>query len=184
MREVVTPGLADAPLVLSDDTRLVFRTLRREGGPSAHSGLTGRKTGDDTFGSFVRQSTAALSGKSPARIDRIAAYAARQAARAAVTAGLAGECEVQLSYIVGDDQPASVEVDSFGSATLADAALSKRLREVFDFRPGAISERMGLWDLPTARNGRFYRNLATYGHMGREDLAAPWEDTGFAARLA
>jgi S-adenosylmethionine synthetase len=75
-------------------------------------------------------------------------------------------------------------VDSFGSGTVADTCLSARIGEVFDLRPGAIQERMGLWDLPAGRGGRFYRSLAAYGHMGRDDLAAPWEDTAPAAQLA
>jgi len=94
------------------------------------------------------------------------------------------ECEVQLSYIIGDQSPASVEVDTFGTGMRADAEISERLREVIDFRVGAIAERMRLWDLPAERSGRFYRDFATYGQMGRDDLYPPWENTEVATRLA
>jgi len=184
LREVITPGLEGAPLLPDKNTRFVLTATRREGGPSVHSGLTGRKVNDDTYGGFVRQSTAALSGKGPKRIDRIAVYAARQAARAVVTAELAEECEVQLSYIVGDEGPVSVELDTFGSGRKPDAELSARVREVFDFRADAIAERMGLWSLPSERGGRFYRDFASYGHIGRDDLAPPWEDMAIAAELS
>ncbi|MFC2968115.1 methionine adenosyltransferase domain-containing protein [Acidimangrovimonas pyrenivorans] len=186
--EVLAPALAATPLGslpgIDDDTRLVFLPAESPAGPAAHSGLTGRKSADDAYGSFVRRSGPALSGKDPSRIDRIAGYAARQAARAVVVAGLARECEVQLSYIVGDAGPVSVEVDSYGSGSVPDAAISARLGEVIDFRVGAIAERLRLWELPAERGGRFYRDLARYGHMGRDDLAPPWEETEVAADLA
>ncbi|MGC9367999.1 MAG: methionine adenosyltransferase domain-containing protein [Paracoccaceae bacterium] len=181
---VVRPALAGQGPEMTGETRLVLAPVRGPTGPAAHSGLTGRKAADDAYGSFIRRSGAALSGKDPSRIDRIAAYAARQAARALVTAGLAGECEVQLSYIVGDEGPASVEVDSYGSGAVPDARLSVRLREVMDFRVGAIVEAMDLWGLPGARDGRFYRDLATYGHLGRDELSPPWEDMALARALA
>lgn len=184
LEEVIRPALAGQGPEMTAQTRLVLVPVRGPSGPAAHSGLTGRKAADDAYGSFIRRSGPALSGKDPSRIDRIAAYAARQAARAVVTAGLAGECEVQLSYIVGDEGPASVEVDSYGSGAVSDDRISERLREVMDFRVGAIVESMGLWDLPGVRNGRFYRDLATYGHMGRDDLSAPWEDMAIASALA
>ena len=182
--EVIAPAFGGALLAPGQNTRIVIRPLPVYGGPEAHSGLTGRKTADDAYGSFIRRGGAALSGKDPARADRIAAYAARHAARLIVAAGLAGECEVQLSYLIGDEKPISVEVDSFGSGTVADSTISARLREKIDFRIGAIAERMQLWDLPKLHGGRFYRELAAYGHMGREDLGTPWEDTAIATSLA
>ena len=184
LEEVIRPALSGQEPEMTAQTRLVLVPVRGPSGPAAHSGLTGRKAADDAYGSFIRRSGAALSGKDPSRIDRIAAYAARQAARAVVTAGLAGECEVQLSYIVGDEGPASVEVDSYRSGAVDDERISARLSEVMDFRVGAIVEAMGLWDLPGARNGRFYRDLATYGHMGRDELSPPWEDMVIASALA
>lgn len=185
MREAVRPALAGLAVEPDDGTRVILFPARGRAGPQAHSGLTGRKSADDAYGAFIRRSGPALSGKDPSRIDRIAAYAARQAARAVVAAGLAEECEAQLSYIVGDEAPATVEVDTYGSGRAGDETLSRRLREVCDFRVGAIAERMGLWTLPAARGGRFYRDLARYGHMGRDDLAPPWEDVeDLSARLA
>ena len=183
---VIDPALAGAAIGVMPSTRIL--TLRTSpspaGGPANHAGLTGRKTADDSYGGYVRQSGAALSGKDPARIDRIAAYAARHAAKCVVASGLAKECEVQLSYAVGDEAPISVEIDSFGSGAVSDDRISARLRESFDFRVGAIAERLDLWNLPRLRGGRFYLDVAAYGHFGREDLAAPWEDTAAAAELA
>lgn len=145
------------------------------GGPARHAGLTGRKTAIDTYGEFARHSGAALSGKDPTRIDRIGAYAARHAAKNIVAAGLAEECEVQLSWTIGRARPVSVEIDTFGSGRLADDAIEARLVQAIDFRPAAIIGRFGLRHLPAAQGGRFYRNLAAYGHMGRTDLDLPWE---------
>ena len=183
LRDVVTPSFDGCAVAPDESSRLIFITGPTGGGPAAHSGLTGRKLGDDGYGGFVRQSTSAMSGKSPDRVDRIASYAARHAARCVVAAGLATECEVQLSYLIGDAGPVTVEVDTFGSGQMHDGLISKRLHEVFDFRVGAILERFSLWELPRQRQGRFYRDHATYGHMGRDDLDAPWEDTRDAARL-
>ncbi|WP_372894094.1 methionine adenosyltransferase domain-containing protein [Rhodosalinus sp.] len=185
MTEAVRPALAELGVQPDETTRVILFPAHGRAGPQAHSGLTGRKSADDAYGAFIRRSGPALSGKDPSRIDRIAAYAARQAARAVVAADLAEECEAQLSYIVGDAAPVTVEVDTHGSGRAGDETLSRRLREVCDFRVGAIAERMGLWTLPAERGGRFYRDLARYGHMGRDDLAPPWEDVDeLAARLA
>lgn len=185
LAEAVRPALDGGPLAITPRTRLIVLPSHGPAGPQAHSGLTGRKAADDAYGSFIRRGGPALSGKDPSRIDRIAVYAARQAARAVVAAGLARECEVQLSYVVGDEAPATLEVDTYGSGSVADATVSRRLRGAADFRVGAIAERMGLWDLPGARGGRFYRDLARYGQIGRDELGAPWEDvTALAAALA
>lgn len=184
LAEVVAPAFAEAAIAPDDATRFVLAVLPKQSGPMAHAGLTGRKTGDDTYGGFVRQSASALSGKSPERIDRIASYAARHAARCAVAAGLAAECEVQLSYMIGDESPVTVEVDTFGSGRIADDAISERLAEKLDFGVGAIAERLGLWELPGRNDGQFYRRLASYGHMGRDDLSPAWEDVSLAETLA
>jgi len=183
-REVVTRAFEGAPLAPDAQTRFVCLPIFGRTGPEAHSGLTGRKMADDTYGGHSRQSAAALSGKGPDRIDRIAQYAARQAARTVLAAGLAQECEVQLCYLLGDSTPASVEVDTFGSGVMDDAVLVSRIKAVFDFRAEAISERLSLAALPARRGGRFYRDLAVGGQMGRADLAAPWEEVGEAAHLA
>ncbi|MDJ0958880.1 MAG: methionine adenosyltransferase [Arenicellales bacterium] len=147
------------------------------GGPAAHSGLTGRKTSVDTYGGYARHSGAALSGKDPMRIDRVAAYAARYAAKNVVAAKLAEECEVTLSYSVGVAQPVSVRVRTFGTGEVEDAALADRLQETFDFRLGGIVRDLRLQQLPAETDGPFYQRLAAYGHMGRTDLSVPWEET-------
>ncbi|MAU51745.1 MAG: methionine adenosyltransferase [Roseovarius sp.] len=182
--EVITPAFEGAPLVPADATRFVCLPIAGRTGPEAHSGLTGRKMADDTYGGHCRQSAAALSGKGPDRIDRVAQYAARQAARSVLAAGMAQECEVQLCYLLGDSAPASVEVDTFGSGVMDDDLLARRIAEVFDFRAGAIAERLSLAGLPAQWGGRFYRDLAVGGQMGRSDLSPPWEETGAAASLA
>ena len=172
---VVAPALERAPIRADAATRFVLRRAPGIGGSMAHAGLTGRKGANDTYGGFVRQSSSALSGKDPSRIDRIAAYAARQAAVSAVAAGLARECEVQLSYVAGDRAPISFEVDSFATGSVPDAEIAATLAGTLDFRIGAIVERLALWDLPRRHGGRFYRDLARSTHVGRSDLALPWD---------
>ena len=147
------------------------------GGPAAHSGLTGRKTGIDTYGEYSRHSGAALSGKDPMRIDRVGAYAARYAAKNIVAAGLARECEVQLSYSIGVAWPVSLRVRTFGTGEVEDKVLADRLSQVMDFRLGSIVRGLDLQKLPARRADGFYRLLAVYGHMGRTDLDVPWEKT-------
>ncbi len=147
------------------------------GGPSAHSGLTGRKTGIDTYGEYARHSGAALSGKDPLRIDRVGAYAARYAAKNIVAAGMAGECEVQLSYSIGAAGPVSVRVRTFGSGEADDKEIAKYLTDGIDFRLGAIVRDLRLQKLAGQTKGKFFQNLAVYGHMGRTDLKVPWEET-------
>ncbi|MCF7984059.1 MAG: methionine adenosyltransferase [Thiohalocapsa sp.] len=144
------------------------------GGPSIHAGLTGRKTAIDTYGECARHSGAALSGKDPLRIDRAGAYAARYAAKHVVAAGLADDCELQLSYAVGQARPISVYVDTFNTGAIDDAEISRRVLANFELRPAGITRALGLQSLPR-RHGGFYRHLAAYGHMGRVDLDAPWE---------
>jgi len=154
------------------------------GGPVAHSGLTGRKTGMDTYGEYARHSGAALSGKDPLRVDRVGAYAARHAAKNIIAAGLAKECEVQLSYSIGIARPVSVRVRAFGSGgDLDESKLAARLTAVMDFRLGGIVRNLGLQTLSRDRGGSFYQNLAVYGHMGRTDLEVPWERTDKADAL-
>jgi len=147
------------------------------GGPTAHSGLTGRKTGIDTYGEYARHSGAALSGKDPLRIDRVGAYAARYAAKNIVAAGLAGECEVQLSYSIGAAGPVSLRVRTFGSGEADDKEIAQRLTKAIDFRLGAIVRDLQLQKLAGKTQGKFFQNLAVYGHMGRTDLKVPWEET-------
>ncbi|HWP49552.1 MAG TPA: methionine adenosyltransferase [Candidatus Limnocylindrales bacterium] len=147
------------------------------GGPSSHSGLTGRKTAIDTYGEYSRHSGAALSGKDPMRIDRIGAYVARYAAKNVVAAGLASECEVQLSYSIGLSRPVSVQVETFGTGKIPDEEIMTRIQKHFDFRLAGIIKQFNLRFLPATVKGGFYRKLAAYGHVGRMDLGLPWEVT-------
>ena len=177
MEHVVRPVMKKAEWDLDEQTRLSVNPegLLIGGGPAAHSGLTGRKTGVDTYGEYGRHSGAALSGKDPLHIDRVGAYAARYVARNLVAAGLADECEVSLSYAVGAAGPVSVRVRAFGDGVaLSNVALAKKVEQVFDLRLGAIVRDFGLLKLPELHDG-FYRKLACYGQMGRVELDAPWE---------
>jgi S-adenosylmethionine synthetase len=147
------------------------------GGPTLHAGLTGRKNAIDTYGEYARRSGSALCGKDPMRIDRVGAYAARHAAKNIVAAGLAEECEVQLSYSIGIAHPVSIQVETFGTGTLDDAEITRRVAETCDFRLGGIIKRFDLRHLPATRKGGFYRKLAAYGQFGRMDMGLPWEQT-------
>jgi S-adenosylmethionine synthetase len=182
---VITPVLAEQPVASDGDTHYFINPEGPVigGGPAVHSGLTGRKTGIDTYGEYARHSGAALSGKDPMRIDRVGAYMARYAAKNAVAAGLAGECEVQLSYSIGSAGPVSLRVRSFGTGTIDDAEIAGRLRRAFDFRIGAIVRDLRLRHLPAEHPEGFYRRLAAYGHMGRTDLDVPWEQTDRVGEL-
>jgi S-adenosylmethionine synthetase len=153
------------------------------GGPAVHSGLTGRKNGIDTYGEYSRHSGAALSGKDPLRIDRVGAYAARYAAKNVVAAGLAEECEVQLSYSIGLPGPVSVQVETFGTSTIPEDRLAALLRKSFDFRLASLIRQFNLRTLPKTVKGGFFRKLAVYGHVGRMDMGLPWEVTDRAAEL-
>ncbi len=145
------------------------------GGPSIHSGLTGRKNAIDTYGEYSRHSGSALSGKDPVRIDRIGAYAARYAAKNIVAAGVADECEVQLSYSIGLSRPVSVQVETFGTGRRPDGEIAGALEKAFDFRLAGILRQFNMRHLPGIVKGGFYRKLAAYGHMGRMDIGLPWE---------
>ena len=147
------------------------------GGPAVHSGLTGRKNAVDLYGQYCRRSGAALSGKDPARIDRTGNYQARYAAKNIIAAKLADECEVQLSYSIGQSQPVSIQVETFGTGNINDEDIAARIKEVIDFRPAAIIANFNLRQLPAATKGGFYQKLAAYGHVGRNDIELPWEQT-------
>ncbi|MDC4206552.1 MAG: methionine adenosyltransferase [Candidatus Manganitrophus sp.] len=147
------------------------------GGPSVHSGLTGRKNAIDTYGEYSRHSGSALSGKDPTRIDRIGAYAARYAAKNIVAAGMADECEVHLTYSIGLSRPVSIQVETFGTGRIPDKEIAARLEKYFDFRLAGIIRQFNLRHLPSLTKGGFYRRLAAYGHVGRMDIGLPWELT-------
>jgi S-adenosylmethionine synthetase len=172
---VIGPAFEGASVAISETTRIVVTAVVSPGGPSVHAGLTGRKNSADFYGGFCRDPNSALSGKHPGRIDRIASYAARQAALSVVRACLAQECEVQLSYVPGDRTPASLEVDCFGSADRPEAEISAALARSLDFSPAGIAGRLGLWRLPSENGGRFYAETARKGHFGRPDMELPWE---------
>ena len=139
------------------------------GGPQGDSGLTGRKIIVDTYGGSAPHGGGAFSGKDPTKVDRSAAYVARWAAKNVVAAGLAKRCQIQLAYAIGVAQPVSILVETFGTGVVSDDVLSKAVEQVFDFRPAAIIRELDL-------RKPIYRNLAAYGHMGREDLGVRWED--------
>ena len=183
---VIGPAFADEDLRPDDRTAIFVNPEDAPplGGPAAHAGLTGRKTGIDTYGEFARHSGAALSGKDPSRIDRIGAYAARHAAKCVVAAGLAAQCEVALCYAIGQARPVSVQVETFGTARLPEEAILERVLRAFDFRPGAVLNGFALRHLPQRRGGSFFARLACYGQVGRQDLSLPWEDTARAVALA
>jgi S-adenosylmethionine synthetase len=183
---VITPVFRKAPIKPDNLTRI---TVNPNGpyvrsGPSAHSGMTGRKTDSDTYGSFARHSGTALSGKGPSRIDRTGAYAARYAAKNIVAAGLAEQCEVQLSYSIGFPGPVSVYLSTRGTGVIDDHEIRKRLLRHFDFRLGAVIKNFALREQTQKNDGIFYRKLPVLGHFGDNELELPWEKTDKAELLA
>ena len=158
--------------LMDDNTRFLVNPTGRFvlGGPAADTGLTGRKIIVDTYGGYSRHGGGAFSGKDPTKVDRSAAYAARYAAKNVVAAGLADKCEIQLSYAIGVARPVSIMVDTFGTGKVSDDILSEAVGKVFDLRPAAIIRDLDL-------KKPIYRQLAAYGHMGREELGVAWEKT-------
>jgi S-adenosylmethionine synthetase len=146
------------------------------GGPMGDAGVTGRKIIVDTYGGMGRHGGGAFSGKDPTKVDRSAAYAARYVAKNIVAAGLADRVEVQVAYAIGVAHPLSVNVETFGTARIADEKISALINEYFDLRPGAIIRDLGL-------RKPIYRKTAAYGHFGRDDIEFPWERTDKAEAL-
>lgn len=138
------------------------------GGPNGDSGLTGRKIIVDTYGGYAKHGGGAFSGKDPTKVDRSAAYAARYVAKNIVAAGLADKCEIQLAYAIGVANPVSILIDTFGTEKIPVAEIESRVKKVFDLRPAAIIENLGL------RNP-IYKKTSAYGHFGRTDVEFPWE---------
>ncbi len=185
VKHVIEPVFQGEALRPDDRTDLFInpRGPFAKSGPAAHSGMTGRKTASDTYGGFARNAGSALSGKDPCRIDRVGAYAARYAAKNVVAARLAEECEVQLSYTIGQARPVSIEVRTFGTSTVAEDLIERRLEECIDFRMGAIIRDFGLRHLPSRHKAGFYRRLPAHGHMGASFTELPWERIDKADQL-
>ena len=158
--------------MLDENTKYYINPTGRfvVGGPQGDTGLTGRKIIVDTYGGYARHGGGAFSGKDPSKVDRSAAYAARWVAKNIVAAGLAKKCEVELAYAIGVAEPVSIMVDTFGTGTEEDEKIEAAVEKVFDLRPAAIIRDLDL-------RKPIYRQLAAYGHMGREDLGVKWENT-------
>ena len=158
--------------MLDENTKYYVNPTGRfvKGGPAADAGLTGRKIIVDTYGGSAPHGGGCFSGKDPTKVDRSAAYAARWVAKNIVAAGLARRCQVELAYAIGVAQPVSILVETFGTGTVSDDKLEAAVRKVFDLRPAAIIRDLDL-------RKPIYRQLAAYGHMGREDLGVSWEKT-------
>ena len=169
IRKYVFDPIIPADMV-DDDTKYFINPTGRFviGGPHGDSGLTGRKIIVDTYGGYARHGGGAFSGKDCTKVDRSAAYAARYVAKNIVAAGLADKCEVQLSYAIGVAHPTSISVDTAGTGKLADTKLVEIVRENFDLRPAGIIKMLDL-------RRPIYKQTASYGHFGRNDLDLPWE---------
>ncbi len=168
IEKVITPIVpAD---MMDGETKIYVNPTGRFviGGPAGDTGLTGRKIIVDTYGGYARHGGGAFSGKDPTKVDRSACYAARYIAKNVVKAGLAEKCEGQVAYAIGVAKPVSVMIDTFGTAKISEAAIEKAVLELVDLRPAAIIKRFDL-------RRPIYCQIAAYGHMGREDVEAPWE---------
>lgn len=165
--------------LLDENTKIYINPTGRfvVGGPQGDSGLTGRKIIVDTYGGYGRHGGGAFSGKDPTKVDRSAAYAARYVAKNIVKAGLAKKCEIEISYAIGVATPLSVTAETFGTETVSQEVIDAVIKKFFDLRPGAIIEKFGL-------RRPIYKQIAAYGHMGREDLNMPWEKTDLADEIA
>ncbi len=178
-KHVVEPCFADIELKPDDKTKFLFNPTGKFviGGPQGDAGLTGRKIIVDTYGGYSRHGGGAFSGKDPTKVDRSAAYAARYVAKNIVAAGLADKCEVQLSYAIGVARPCSLLVETFGTAKIDEEKITDLVSQNFELRPAGIIQSFGLQTIVADRGGRFYQDVAAYGHFGRNDLDLPWEKT-------
>ncbi len=174
---VIQPVIKELGISTDEKTRYLINPSGRfvVGGPHGDAGLTGRKIIVDTYGGYSRHGGGAFSGKDPTKVDRSAAYAARHVAKNIVGAGLADKAEVQIAYAIGVAKPVSIHVTTFGTGKIADDEITEVVKRVFDLRPAAIINTFKLNELPKKHGGKFYRNVAAYGHFGRPDLELPWE---------
>jgi len=174
---VIQPVIKELGISTDEKTRYLINPSGRfvVGGPHGDAGLTGRKIIVDTYGGYSRHGGGAFSGKDPTKVDRSAAYAARYVAKNIVGAGLADKAEVQIAYAIGVAKPVSIHVTTFGTGKIADDEITEVVKRVFDLRPAAIINTFKLNELPKKHGGKFYRNVAAYGHFGRPDLDLPWE---------
>ncbi|PHJ64164.1 S-adenosylmethionine synthase [Nostoc linckia z18] len=182
---VVEPVFSDIDVKPNEATRFLVNPTGKfvVGGPQGDSGLTGRKIIVDTYGGYSRHGGGAFSGKDPTKVDRSAAYAARYVAKNIVAAGLADKVEIQLSYAIGVARPTSILVDTFGTGKVDEEILLELIKQHFELRPAGIIHTFNLRNLPSERGGRFYQDVAAYGHFGRADLDLPWEQTDKAELL-
>ncbi|HEY9904291.1 MAG TPA: methionine adenosyltransferase [Candidatus Sericytochromatia bacterium] len=182
---VVEPVFSEIDIKPDDETRFLVNPTGKFviGGPQGDAGLTGRKIIVDTYGGYSRHGGGAFSGKDPTKVDRSAAYAARYVAKNIVAAGLAEKCEVQLSYAIGVARPVSMMIETFGTGKVEEERLLELVKQHFELRPAGIIQAFNLRRLPGLRGGRFYQDIAAYGHFGRPDLELPWEQTDKAALL-
>ncbi|MFN6463782.1 MAG: methionine adenosyltransferase [Nostoc sp. DedVER02] len=182
---VVEPVFGDIDVKPNQETRFLVNPTGKfvVGGPQGDSGLTGRKIIVDTYGGYSRHGGGAFSGKDPTKVDRSAAYAARYVAKNIVAAGLAEKVEIQLSYAIGVARPTSILVDTFGTGKVDEETLLELINQHFELRPAGIIHTFNLRNLPSERGGRFYQDVAAYGHFGRADLDLPWEQTDKAELL-
>lgn len=182
---VVEPVFGDIDIKPNEETRFLVNPTGKfvVGGPQGDSGLTGRKIIVDTYGGYSRHGGGAFSGKDPTKVDRSAAYAARYVAKNIVAAGLAEKVEIQLSYAIGVARPTSILVDTFGTGKVDEETLLELINKHFELRPAGIIHTFNLRNLPSERGGRFYQDVAAYGHFGRADLDLPWEQTDKAELL-
>ncbi len=184
-KHVIRPVFANLPIKPDANTRYLINPSGRfvVGGPQGDAGLTGRKIIVDTYGGYARHGGGAFSGKDPTKVDRSAAYAARHVAKNIVAAGLAECCEVQIAYAIGVAHPVSVHATTFGTGKLSDEEITELITHTFDLRPSAIIAHFDLSNLSRSRKGRFYQNIACYGHFGRADLDLPWERLDYVDAL-
>lgn len=184
-KAVVEPVFAGLQIEPDTNTRFLVNPTGKFviGGPQGDAGLTGRKIIVDTYGGYSRHGGGAFSGKDPTKVDRSAAYACRYVAKNIVAAGLADKCEVQVSYAIGVARPVSICVDTFGTGKVDEDRLLEAVQKHFELRPAGIIQDFNLCELPGERGGRFYQDIAAYGHFGRDDLDLPWERTDKVALL-